>query len=143
MNLIDDKRDPKTNEDWQHAVDLAEFYLHLDSARKYGLVTGGPHVDVARCEEILHKGRRRGITPSPDAIERILDGIKKRGDSAPPLQRPARIERRAGDESAGKPSAARAVDGDPVITNHVAVRDLKRPRTLRDTRNLRDRRMRL
>jgi hypothetical protein len=63
---------PKTREDWQEAVDLAHTYLLLDAARKYGLVTGGPDVDLDRCEEILAKGRRRGITPSADCVERVL-----------------------------------------------------------------------
>jgi len=37
--------------------------LLLDSARQYGLVTGGPEIDVERCEEILTLGKARGIEP--------------------------------------------------------------------------------
>jgi hypothetical protein len=63
--------DPQTKEQWQEAADLAEFYLHLDSAQRYGLVTGGPDINFDRCEEILREARQRGIRPAPDAVERI------------------------------------------------------------------------
>jgi len=59
--------DPTTDAEWQEAVDLAELWLLVDSVRLYGLVAGGPDVDVARCEEILRAGADRGITPRPDA----------------------------------------------------------------------------
>jgi hypothetical protein len=65
-------RDPVTREEWQEAVDQARFYLLLDSARQYGLVTGGPDVDVDRCVEILALGLKQGITPT-----------KMRGPAAP------------------------------------------------------------
>ena len=56
--------DPKTDAEWQEAVDLAEFYLRLDSARQYGLITGGPEVNVARCEALLATGKERGFRPN-------------------------------------------------------------------------------
>jgi hypothetical protein len=58
-------RDPQTPAEWREAVDAAEFHLLLDSARKYGLVTGGPVIDVARCEEILRRGAAQGYRPRP------------------------------------------------------------------------------
>jgi len=61
----------QTRNEWQLSVDLASFYLHLDSARKYGLVTGGPEINLRRCEEILEAGRAQGITPSPNHVEEI------------------------------------------------------------------------
>lgn len=64
-------RDPKTREEWQEAVDLAEGLLALESARAYGFVAGGPSVDVARCEEVLRRGRDRGFTPHDNAIELV------------------------------------------------------------------------
>lgn len=54
---------PTRDAEWQRAVDLANGLLHLDSARKYGLVTGGPEVNLARIEEILRLGRQRRILP--------------------------------------------------------------------------------
>lgn len=65
-------KQPRTRDQWQEAVDLAEVYLVIDSARKYGLVRGGPAVDVDRCEQLLAGGRARGITPAADCIERII-----------------------------------------------------------------------
>jgi hypothetical protein len=61
---------PGTRLEWQEAVDLAYFWMLADSARQYGIVAA-PEVDTARCEEILAKGREEGITPSPDAVERL------------------------------------------------------------------------
>lgn len=68
-------RDPKTRAEWQEAVDGAKGLLLLDSARQYGLVTGGPEVDVDRCEKILQAGRRRGVRPAPDAAERVVAAL--------------------------------------------------------------------
>jgi hypothetical protein len=61
---------PQTSEEWQEAVDQATFYLALVAARSYGLITGGPEVDEARCEEILRLGKEQGIAPAPDAVQR-------------------------------------------------------------------------
>ena len=66
------KTDPKTPQQWQCAVDAAQGLLYLDSARKYGLVTGGPaNINIERCEEILRRGAEMGIWPAPDAPERL------------------------------------------------------------------------
>lgn len=65
-------QDPQTPYEWQEAVDMADVLLQVDAARAYGLVKGGPPVDVARCEQILADGRARGIHPSPDAVDRLL-----------------------------------------------------------------------
>ena len=63
---------PLTPEDWQLCVDCAHTGLLLDSARQYGLVTGGPVIDVDRAEQLLNAGRLRGYTPSKHAIEEQL-----------------------------------------------------------------------
>ena len=65
-------RDPQTDEEWQEAVDGADALLSLDSARQYGLVTGGPKVNVNRCVAIVEEGKRRGIQPQPDNVERLV-----------------------------------------------------------------------
>lgn len=64
-------RNPETPAEWQEVVDLAEGALALDSARSYGLVRGGPDVNVDRCVALLREGARRGYNPSVDAIERF------------------------------------------------------------------------
>jgi len=67
-------RDPQTSAEWQQAVDAAYACLALDSARHYGLVTGGPSVDVERCEDILARGKSRGIEPTEDVDRGDDDG---------------------------------------------------------------------
>jgi len=61
---------PSTPAEWQEAVSLAEFHLLLHSAQCYGLVTGGPQVNVERCEDILTLGRKMGYVPANDVAER-------------------------------------------------------------------------
>lgn len=65
-------RDPETPAEWQEAVDSAYAWIAFESARIYGLVEGGPDVDIERCAEILAAGAERGYRPADDAIERLL-----------------------------------------------------------------------
>jgi hypothetical protein len=65
--------DPETPGEWQEAIDAAEFFLAVDSAEKYGLITG-PAVKLERALELLERGRALGYTPAPMAelIRRYL-----------------------------------------------------------------------
>jgi hypothetical protein len=65
-------QDPETDAEWQGAVDAARAALELESARQYGLVVGGPDVDMERCYAVLARGEARGIVPSPDSGERFI-----------------------------------------------------------------------
>ena len=56
-------RDPQTPEEWQEAVDAAHFCLLVDSCRQYGLIDTDMVIDQARCEDLLARGKRLGITP--------------------------------------------------------------------------------
>lgn len=56
-------RDPWNKREWQEAADLALFWLRGDDLRKYGVLQGGPVVDVVRCEEIIAAPPRRGVRP--------------------------------------------------------------------------------
>ena len=69
---------PVTDRQWQDAVDAAHALLTLEAARLYGLVTGGPEVNVERCVEIIEDGRSRGILPRVDAVERMVAEINGR-----------------------------------------------------------------
>ncbi len=71
--------DPVSATDWQDAVNWADFYLKLESARLYGLVTGGARVNVERCEDILAHGRARGFTPQADNTDACLAALKDGG----------------------------------------------------------------
>jgi len=68
-------RIPKTREEWQEAVDAAHALLCLDSARLYGLITGGPTVNVDRCARILEAGKKLKVQPSPYAVERMVAAL--------------------------------------------------------------------
>jgi hypothetical protein len=61
--------DPRTPQEWQEAVNLAELYLILNSAEVFGLVTEGPRVNVERCEDLIKMGRERGYIPAGDLAE--------------------------------------------------------------------------
>lgn len=63
-------RDPTTPDEWQAAVDAAEFCLIFDSSRAHSLTACRPIMRMIRCKEILERGRARDIVPRPDAIER-------------------------------------------------------------------------
>jgi hypothetical protein len=58
-------QNPETAEEWQEAVNGAQFYLGVDSCRQYGLLKGGPQINVGRCIQILRRGRRKGYLPAP------------------------------------------------------------------------------
>ena len=84
MNAVRGKRvrprDPKTKAEWQVACDAAHAMLALDSARKYGLVTGGPEADLDRCRAILARGKDGGVYPNGESIEALvceLTGISR------------------------------------------------------------------
>ena len=71
--------DPKTPAEWQEAVDCAHAAMTLHAARLYGLVTGGPDVNVDRCAEILRRAREFKIVPRPDAVDRFLEAMRQAG----------------------------------------------------------------
>jgi hypothetical protein len=58
---------------------LAETCLLLDSARQYGLVTGGPEVDVARCLELLDRGRQLGHVPTTAGTDACIQAFVAQG----------------------------------------------------------------
>ena len=57
--------EPESPDEWQAAVDGADFLILLDAAVQFGLLTGGPKANVLRCLDILDRGAERGIFPSP------------------------------------------------------------------------------
>jgi len=56
-------KDPETPSDWQNAVDAAGFYRLVADARMYGLLEGGPEVNIERCDELLRRGAALGFKP--------------------------------------------------------------------------------
>jgi len=72
--------DPITREEWQQAVDFAHTGLLIDSARQYGLITGGPEIDLERCEELLRRGADQGIWPRRNAVDLCLPTFLTSGE---------------------------------------------------------------
>ena len=72
MVSIAPPQNPTTAGEWQNAVDAASALLHIESARLYGLVKGGPAVNVERCEEVIALAKQRGVRPGKDAVERFV-----------------------------------------------------------------------
>lgn len=68
-------KDPEMPDEWQRVVNFAEAFLLLDSAKAYGLVTGGPVVNTARCEELLERGRAQGIVPIDADVQLLLEEL--------------------------------------------------------------------
>lgn len=71
--------DPQTPAEWQEAVNLAAAWLRLDSARRYGLITGGQEVDVPRCRELLARGMADGWVPRENDVNAAIDRIVRGG----------------------------------------------------------------
>lgn len=55
---------------------MASFFQLLDASRRYGLVSGGPGVDLDRCDRLLREGARRGFRPArhEQLVARYLKG---------------------------------------------------------------------
>ena len=75
MKYMECERNPETVEEWQEAVDAAEFFLTMDSARQYGLVQTDMRVNAERCEELLRRGKERGIVPA--SIDKLCEKFLK------------------------------------------------------------------
>lgn len=72
---------PRTKIEWQEAVNLASLMIHIDSARQYGLTTGGPSIDAERCQSILVVGAARGYRPIKADVDAAMRAIAV-GDDA-------------------------------------------------------------
>ena len=66
---------PSTDAEWREACNLAFTYIRIDAARAYGLISGGPTIDVARCEHIIVEGKRRGIESDEASFRKLLQLI--------------------------------------------------------------------
>jgi hypothetical protein len=75
MPSKENPRDPETPAEWQEAADAAQFGLHLEGARDYGLVLGGPEVDLDRCRDLLQRAAVRGVSPRENLYEPRTDGV--------------------------------------------------------------------
>jgi len=65
---------PHTRQQWQEAVTSAHHFLLLDAARQYGLIEGGPRVNLDRCKSLIKQARKKKIQPdsSEEALKAFL-----------------------------------------------------------------------
>jgi hypothetical protein len=63
---------PTTPAEWQNAVDAAAGLRAIADCKMYGLLEGGPSIDVGRCDELLERGRLIGCFPSRPAVDLAL-----------------------------------------------------------------------
>ena len=62
-------REPQTPQEWQVAVDAAEGVLASEFIRALGFISKGGEFNIARCVDVLERGRDQGIIPSETAIK--------------------------------------------------------------------------
>jgi hypothetical protein len=72
---VRDPQDPQTPEEWQECVNLAAGWRQVADCKMYGLVQGGPDIDVRRCDQLLERGRQRGVFPSRSTVELAVAAV--------------------------------------------------------------------
>ncbi len=68
--------EPQTDAEWQAAVDEAEAWLMIHLTIKHGLVEYSGKINAVRCREILERGQKKHIHPSPEALDELLTRLK-------------------------------------------------------------------
>lgn len=58
-------REPRAPQEWQDCLDKIALLMLIDSARQYGLISGGPLAKVDRCLRLMRKGERLGYHARP------------------------------------------------------------------------------
>jgi hypothetical protein len=62
-------KNPTTPAEWQECVDLCTGLRMIADCTMYGLIEGGPKIDVRRCDDLLRRGKLRGYRPSRPAAD--------------------------------------------------------------------------
>jgi hypothetical protein len=68
-------KEPETPAEWHDAVVWAETLLTLDAAKQYGLLTGGPRIDVARCQDLKTRGNAAGYFATNGDIDSCIHAL--------------------------------------------------------------------
>jgi hypothetical protein len=84
---VRDPQDPQTPEEWQECVNLAAGWRQVADCKMYGLVQGGPDIDVRRCDQLLERGRTARVNracsmPCRPWIARRVSSRSAPGDTA-------------------------------------------------------------
>lgn len=70
-------KDPIGPVEWQEAVDAAEAARLEHAGYVRGLRTAIPPINIARCLDILRRGRAIRVFPAAERVERMLDEFKR------------------------------------------------------------------
>jgi len=71
------RTNPKTREEWQAAVNAAAALRALTDCKLYGLIAGGPEIDVERCDQLLAKAEALGIRPNAPVDTLAVDFVRE------------------------------------------------------------------
>lgn len=66
-------QDPNTPQEWQEAINRAVLFRALHASKFYGMVEGGPTIDIDRCDEIFAQAIAQGYRPNA-TLEQLLAG---------------------------------------------------------------------
>ena len=81
--------EPRTAAEWRDVATLAEVLLRVDAARQYGLIVGGPTINVARCATLLKRAQRRGIVVLASELDAAITAFVRAhclADAGPELK---------------------------------------------------------
>jgi hypothetical protein len=74
------RTNPKTREEWQAAVNAAAALRALADCKMYGIIDGGPRIDVERCDELLAKAEALDIRPNVPIETLVVDFVRAYND---------------------------------------------------------------
>lgn len=63
------RKEPRTPEEWQEAVNLAAAWRKIHDCKLYGLIDGGPGINWQRCDYIRTEGARLGYLPNVNVTD--------------------------------------------------------------------------
>lgn len=70
-------KEPESPAEWQEALDAAMASRLLADCKMYGLIEGGPNVNVSRCDEIIERAQALGLRPSKRDVELAIEMVRE------------------------------------------------------------------
>lgn len=88
-------RDPQTPAEWQEALDAATALRAIADCMMYGLVQGGPTINVERCDDLIARARRLRFRPSAPAADLAVAYIEQLNHAEHEARQNARLANRS------------------------------------------------
>ena len=67
------KNEPSTDAEWQLCVDACTGLRMIEDAKLYGLLEGGPEINMERIDYFLERAAEKGIQPSKPPAELAIE----------------------------------------------------------------------